>query len=299
MNEATLSQEGIVFYRENEVFTNSLNVAKQFGKRHPEVLRSIRNLLRNLQDITSDKPLDPTNSHERRNFAPPGAANFPEAINPLDPTNSHELSNFAQPGAGDFSRVEYVQTNNLNKPVVYDQYEITKDGFMLLVMGFTGPKALEVKIKYIAEFNRMAAALNNSRQSLDQMAAELHARTIIELESKTAEQAKLLENIKSKEAIFDKLLSHPGEEPISAVAGMLKIKDKELTDYFIHKKWLKRVRGRLLATHLGKRLSYLVQGEDVRTFQEKGTGEDRTATNFSQVMVTPKLFERLTAKGLT
>lgn len=32
-------------------------------------------------------------------------------------------------------------------------YELTKDGFMLLVMGFTGAKAMEVKVAYISAFN--------------------------------------------------------------------------------------------------------------------------------------------------
>nr|WP_054463058.1 Rha family transcriptional regulator [Edwardsiella ictaluri] len=34
-------------------------------------------------------------------------------------------------------------------------YEMTKDGFVFLVMGFTGKKAAAFKEAYIAEFNRM------------------------------------------------------------------------------------------------------------------------------------------------
>ncbi|MBS3895143.1 Rha family transcriptional regulator, partial [Serratia marcescens] len=34
-------------------------------------------------------------------------------------------------------------------------YEMTKDGFVFLVMGFTGKKAAQFKEAYIAEFNRM------------------------------------------------------------------------------------------------------------------------------------------------
>lgn len=34
-------------------------------------------------------------------------------------------------------------------------YDMTKDGFALLVMGWTGEKAMAFKIAYIAEFNRM------------------------------------------------------------------------------------------------------------------------------------------------
>ncbi|GAJ65799.1 TPA: Rha family transcriptional regulator, partial [Edwardsiella piscicida] len=38
-------------------------------------------------------------------------------------------------------------------------YEMTKDGFVFLVMGFTGKKAAAFKEAYIAEFNRMEAQL--------------------------------------------------------------------------------------------------------------------------------------------
>lgn len=38
-------------------------------------------------------------------------------------------------------------------------YEMTKDGFVFLVMGFTGKKAAAFKEAYIAEFNRMEAEL--------------------------------------------------------------------------------------------------------------------------------------------
>lgn len=39
-------------------------------------------------------------------------------------------------------------------------YEITKDGFMFLVMGFTGKKAARLKEAYIAKFNHMEAELH-------------------------------------------------------------------------------------------------------------------------------------------
>ncbi|WP_063653452.1 Rha family transcriptional regulator [Candidatus Arsenophonus triatominarum] len=41
-------------------------------------------------------------------------------------------------------------------------YEMTKDGFVFLVMGFTGKKAAQFKEVYIAEFNRMEAELHTA-----------------------------------------------------------------------------------------------------------------------------------------
>lgn len=41
-------------------------------------------------------------------------------------------------------------------------YHMTKDGFVFLVMGFTGKKAAAFKEAYISEFNRIEAQLHNS-----------------------------------------------------------------------------------------------------------------------------------------
>lgn len=44
----------------------------------------------------------------------------------------------------------------------YKAYEITRDGFSLLVMGFTGKKALDWKLKYIEAFNTMERHINET-----------------------------------------------------------------------------------------------------------------------------------------
>lgn len=41
----------------------------------------------------------------------------------------------------------------------YPEYLMNKDGFMLLVMGFTGKAAMDIKIAYINAFNEMEAKL--------------------------------------------------------------------------------------------------------------------------------------------
>lgn len=52
----------------------------------------------------------------------------------------------------------YINEQNGEK---YNLYEMTKNGFMLLVMGFTGKKAMEVKEAYIKAFDWMADQLTN------------------------------------------------------------------------------------------------------------------------------------------
>lgn len=44
--------------------------------------------------------------------------------------------------------------------------DITRDGFVFLVMGYTGEKAARIKEAFIGEFNRMEKALQSRRQSI-------------------------------------------------------------------------------------------------------------------------------------
>lgn len=47
-------------------------------------------------------------------------------------------------------------------PIRSPAYEITRDGFTLLAMGFTGKRALQFKLAYIDAFNKMEAELRKS-----------------------------------------------------------------------------------------------------------------------------------------
>lgn len=67
------------------------------------------------------------------------------AINNLDIPEDFRMRNFAQ---------SKFKAENVNG-VEYDCYEMTRDGFTLLAMGFTGKKAIEWKIKFIEAFRAM------------------------------------------------------------------------------------------------------------------------------------------------
>ncbi|BDR09593.1 Rha family transcriptional regulator [Comamonas thiooxydans] len=56
----------------------------------------------------------------------------------------------------DFRLVDYTDAKGEIRPA----YSLTRDGFTLLAMGFTGKKALAFKLAYIDAFNRMEAALH-------------------------------------------------------------------------------------------------------------------------------------------
>lgn len=96
----------------NQVTTDSQTVADRFGKRHCDVLRSIK-MLKCSKEFTE------------RNFA--------------------------------FS--EYLDNTGRKLPC----YDMTRDGWMFLVMGFTGERAAEWKEKFISAFNRMEATVRENR----------------------------------------------------------------------------------------------------------------------------------------
>lgn len=58
--------------------------------------------------------------------------------------------------AKNFKKSTYADSQGKRRPMYY----INRDGFALLVMGFTGKKALEWKLKYISAFNEMESYIN-------------------------------------------------------------------------------------------------------------------------------------------
>ena len=61
-----------------------------------------------------------------------------------------------------FASADYIDEQGKPRTML----SMTKDGFMFLVMGFTGKQAAKLKEAYINEFNRMSDALNQRQSSL-------------------------------------------------------------------------------------------------------------------------------------
>nr|DAP96114.1 MAG TPA: regulatory protein [Caudoviricetes sp.] len=62
-----------------------------------------------------------------------------------------------------FSLVKYQDQKSEFRPM----YKMTRDGFSLLVMGFTGERAYKWKIEFIAAFNKMEAMIKRGNSHLD------------------------------------------------------------------------------------------------------------------------------------
>ena len=74
-----------------------------------------------------------------------------------------------------FQPVEYLDSKGESRPM----YEMTKDGFIFLVMGFTGAAAARIKEAYINTFNQMAALLYNQQGNHE----HIHVGAVVQLKS--------------------------------------------------------------------------------------------------------------------
>ena len=84
-------------------------------------------------------------------------------------------------GVSNFRQSSYFNVQGKEQPC----YEMTKDGFTLLAMGFTGKKAIEFKLNYINAFNTMIEIIQNQGISLQQqyLIADKEFKTATEIAS--------------------------------------------------------------------------------------------------------------------
>ena len=113
-----------------------------------------------------------------------------------------------------------------NRGKEYPEYLMNRDGFSLLVMGFTGSKALEWKVRYIQAFNAMEAKLAMEHQD-SYMIADPIARALKwaeeerkrrALQATCSQQEQLIGELKPKADYTDKILQSKSLVPITAIA---------------------------------------------------------------------------------
>ena len=89
----------------------------------------------------------------------------------------------------------------------YKEYLISRDGFTLLAMGFTGKKALDWKLKYIDAFNRMEEELrNNNKYQYENLSTEMKALLMHDkkIQAVQKEVLEVKEDIRYVKAIAEK-----------------------------------------------------------------------------------------------
>lgn len=89
-------------------------------------------------------------------------------------------------------------------------FDMTKDGFTLLVMGYTGPKAMQFKVAYINEFNRMEAELRKpvvEADTKDPVTAIMQAMIIVRRDQLALE--KRMDANEARLAVVERALPGP------------------------------------------------------------------------------------------
>jgi Rha family phage regulatory protein len=132
----------------------------------------------------------------------------------------------------------------------YRSYDMTRDGFTLLAMGFTGAKALKFKLSYIEAFNAMEAELRN-RQPVDPMVALndpamlrglllTYNEKVIALEAENAELAPKADG-------FDQIANAEGMFNLNAAAKILGQPPHQFNQLLNRKNWIFKRAGKWMA----------------------------------------------------
>ena len=186
-------------------------------------------------------------------------------------------------GLHNFMQTPYVEATTGQ---TYRMYEMDRDGFTLLAMGFTGKKALKWKLTYIEAFNRMEASLkpeptapaidvNNKAQ------LQLIAMQLIEANQRQEEQ---IESMKEDVAALDKIAGSDGMMSVTAAAKVLGMRPKDLFSWLSSNGWAYKRPGSSVW------LGYASKCNPGYLWHNTGTvyRPDGTEKTTVQLMVTPK-----------
>lgn len=160
-------ETNLVFRNEGGVaVTTSALVAETFGKEHKIVVRDIDNLLGKLQSVENQCSTD------LYYVAPLFDEYFEDVPLPCGGTKQAK------------------------------RYFMNEEGFTLLVMGYTGQKAMEFKVKYMAAFKSMKEQLMANAQTISQLSDQ-----VSELKEQITYADKLIEAEKEISRLNDRIKS--------------------------------------------------------------------------------------------
>lgn len=139
-----------------------------------------------------------------------------------------------------FEHTPYIDPQNGQ---TYKSYNMDRDGFTLLAMGFTGKKALKFKLAYINQFNAMEAELRhrtNVAIDYSDPAILMGVMNHLQLENKKKDQIIAEQGHQLKK--LDRLEGAHGSMCISDAAKTLDMKRDDLFRFMEARRWIfKRV----------------------------------------------------------
>lgn len=191
-------------------------------------------------------------------------------------------------GVPTFGETPYVEPSTGQ---TYRQYEMSRDGFTLLAMGFTGKKALGFKMAYIAAFNAMERKLRQAPQIDLNNPADLrmllsnYANDKLELQGQVAEMTPKVEAL-------DRIATAEGSLCVTDAAKTLQVQPKALFSFLRSHRWTYVRTGTTGdVAYQDKLASGLL--EHKTTTVHRSDGSEKVIT---QVRVTPKGLARLASE---
>ncbi|PWJ88404.1 Rha family phage regulatory protein [Mesorhizobium loti] len=149
----------------------------------------------------------------------------------------------AEPNLGllKFRQTPYVEAQNGQ---TYRSYEIHRDGFTLLAMGFTGPKALRFKIRYIDRFNEMEASLRKSAPPIVDLNDPSSLRTLLlSYSDQNIELKKEVDQLRPSHEALERISEADGSFCITDAAKALQMRPKDLFAWLRQNGWIYRRSG--------------------------------------------------------
>ena len=171
-------------------------------------------------------------------------------------------------------------------------YDLTRDGFTFLAMGFTGRKAMEFKVRYVEAFNKMEATLKAAPVSAPQMTrGELLAKAVLIATEEIAAKDARLAIVEPKAAALDRIEVAQGNLLLTDAAKVLKVNRSHLITVMFSEKALYRrtENGPLVGQQTWIDAGMLSERLNAYTGRD---GADRVAP---EILVTPKGVARLAA----
>lgn len=176
-------------------------------------------------------------------------------------------------GAPNFGETPYIEPTNGQ---TYQMYEMTRDGYSMLVMGFTGKKAMEWKIQFLEAFNAMEAKLRAASQpvTLDLNDPSQLVPLLANYAERTqVAEARVLELAPKAEAL-DQIEAMSGSLSVRPAAKVLGIPEHKLKTWLQVNRWAFRQSGKgpLQAYTDKRKAGYLdhKHGEYTKSDGEKG-----------------------------
>lgn len=150
-----------------------------------------------------------------------------------------QLSKFEDEEMKEWSRLNFERTpyqHNQNKKI-YHKYEMTEEGFVLVAMSYTTPKAMKSKVRFIEEFKRMRQAIQSKN---DNNVPVTYKEALVAL----LEQVEVNERLEADKKLLEMEVTHKEDVIIGLVDEISLSEKRQILNRVVRKGGLNKVQER-------------------------------------------------------